>query len=85
MEEKLFQEYVGKELREFILNEDNETINDRTVWVCVGNLWNLIYYTHNVLSLRHLGIELKNSLIVDIIADEMDISIVINNPFKGVD
>lgn len=85
MEGKLFQEYVGKELREFILNENDESINGRTVWVCVGDQFKVIYYTSNVLSLCHLGAWLRNSLIKDVITDEMDITIIINNPFKGVD
>ena len=85
MEEKLFKEYVGKELREFIFNEDIESINYRTVWVYVDNMWNLLIYSDCLSALLKLGGGVKLSLIDDIIVDNMDISIIINNPFKGVD
>lgn len=85
MEENLFQQYVGKELREFIFNENDDTIDNRTVWVYVDNIWNLVYYSDNFLSLCHLGGVIKKSLIENIMCDNSDISIIINNPFKGVD
>lgn len=86
MEEKLFQEYVGKELREFLINECEEEIGNRTVWICIDNAYNTVFQTNSFRDLIRLGVKIKSALIKDIKCyDTNDITIYIENPFKGVD
>ena len=86
MEEKLFQEYVGKELREFLINECEEKIGNRLVWICIDNLYNTVFQTNSFMDLIRLGFKIKSALIKDIKCyDTNDITIYIENPFKGVD
>ena len=86
MEERLFQEYVGKELTEFLINECEEKIGNRTVWVCIGDGYNVIFQNTSFIELLHLGSKIKTSLIEDIECyDQHDLTIYIQNPFKGVD
>lgn len=86
MEERLVQEYVGKELQEFLINECEETIGNRTVWICIGTGYNVIFQNTDFTVLLHLGSKIKTSLIEDIVCfDKCDLTIYIENPFKGVD
>lgn len=83
--ERKFEDYIGKTLRDFLLNETEDTINGRTVWICVGDMWHTLICSDYFTTLLQLGSGVKISLINDIIADNMDITIVIKNPFEGAD
>lgn len=85
LEERLVQEYTGKELREFLISECGEKIGNREVWVCIDNTFNTLFFNRDFLTLFHLGSRVKDSLIIDIRCDDDDLTICIENPFKGVD
>ena len=86
MEERLFQEYVGKELIEFLIKECEDNIGNRKVWICIGTGYNVIFQNTSFIVLLHLGSKIKTSLIEDIKCfDKHDLTIYIENPFKGVD
>lgn len=86
MQERLKREYLGKELTEFLINEREKKIGNRTVWICTGTGYNVIFQNTSFTVLLHLGSKIKTSLIEDIkCLDENDLTIYIENPFKGVD
>ena len=86
MEERLFQEYVGKKLTEFLINESEKKIGNRTVWICIDTDYSVIFQNTIFTVLFHLGSKIKTSLIKDIVCfDTHDLAIYIENPFKGVD
>lgn len=86
MDERLFQDYVGKELREFLINECEEKIGNRVIWICIGNVYNTVIQNTSFMELLNVGMKIKSALIKDIKCyDENDLTIYIENPFKGVD
>lgn len=85
MDEKLVQEYIGKELIDFLVFESEEKIDNREIWICVSNIYNTVFHNHSFMSLLSLGLQIKSSLIKDIRYDDNDLTIYIENPFKGVD
>lgn len=86
LEERLVQGYVGKKLIEFLINDCEEKIGNRTVWICTGTGYNVIFQNTSFTALLHLGSKIKTSSIEDIECfDENDLIIYIENPFKGCD
>lgn len=82
MEERLVQEYVGKTLREFLINECEETIDNRVVWICIECIYYTVTRSDSFTQLLDLGCRIKESLIKDIKCyDDNDLTIYIENPF----